>query len=158
MKIQPKNLPVAQCVGFKVLLTQNKRKSFRKHLCTSWKVTEVGLIFFSVDVTMKLYFFLRPTCAADRSGMCHFPQFCLGQLYPKLDRKGSTLRFQKAFCLTLPVPCISETCIEIKIKLNFHFHTSFKAFIKPFEASQRSVKIKISLNFFLFVRDWDGKG
>ena len=121
---------------------QNKR-SFCKHLSTSWKVTEVGLIFFSVEVTMKSYFFLRPTCAADRSGMCHLPQFCLSQLYPKLDGKGSTLRFQKVFYLTLPVPCISETCIEIKIKLNFHFHTTFKAFIKPFETPQRSVKIKI---------------
>ena len=30
--------------------------------------------------------------------------------------------------------------------------------IKPFEAPQRSVKIKIKLNFFsLFVRDWDGR-
>ena len=42
--------------------------------------------------------------------------------------------------LTLNVPCISESCIEIKIKLNFYFHTSlwclkrfYKAFIKPFE-------------------------
>ena len=26
--------------------------------------------------------------------------------------------------LTLPVLCISESCIEIKIKLNFYFHTS----------------------------------
>ena len=26
--------------------------------------------------------------------------------------------------LTLPVPCISESCIEIKIKLNFYFQTS----------------------------------
>ena len=25
--------------------------------------------------------------------------------------------------LTLNVPCISESCIEIKIKLNFYFHT-----------------------------------
>ena len=25
---------------------------------------------------------------------------------------------------TLPVPCISESCIEIEIKLNFYFHTS----------------------------------
>ena len=33
---------------------------------------------------------------------------------------------------TLPVLCISESCIEMK-----------KAFIKPFEAPQRSVKIKI---------------
>ena len=30
--------------------------------------------------------------------------------------------------------------------------------IKPFEAPQRSVKIKIKLNFFsLFARDWDGR-
>ena len=26
--------------------------------------------------------------------------------------------------LTLLVPCISESCIEIKSKLNFYFHTS----------------------------------
>ena len=26
--------------------------------------------------------------------------------------------------LTLPLPCISESCIEMKIKLNFYFHTS----------------------------------
>ena len=39
-----------------------------------------------------------------------------------------------------------------KIKLNFYFHTSLwcfkKAFIKPFEASQKSVKIKIYPNFY----------
>ena len=56
-----------------------------------------------------------------------------------------------------PVPFISESCIEIKIKLNFYFHTSLwclkrfyegllKALIKPFEAPQRSVK-KINLIF-----------
>ena len=59
--------------------------------------------------------------------------------------------------LTLKDLFISESCIEIKIELNFYFHTSlwclkgfygglmeaFKAFIKPFEASQRSMKIKI---------------
>ena len=36
--------------------------------------------------------------------------------------------------LTLNVPCISESYIEIKIKLNFYFHTSLwglKALIKP---------------------------
>ena len=26
--------------------------------------------------------------------------------------------------LTLPTPCISQSCIEIKIKLNFYFLTS----------------------------------
>ena len=45
--------------------------------------------------------------------------------------------------LTLSVP-ISDK--EKKIKLHFYFHTSF--FIKPFEAAQRSVKIKIQLNFY----------
>ena len=56
----------------------------------------------------------------------------------------------KSFCLTkldffdIQIP----SYIEIKIK----------ASIKPFQAPQRSVKIKIYLNFFLFVRDWDGKG
>ena len=52
--------------------------------------------------------------------------------------------------LTLPVPIPDE---EKKMKLNFYFHTSFwssksfmtalKAFIKPYEAPQISVKIKI---------------
>ena len=47
-----------------------------------------------------------------------------------------------------------------KINLNFYFHTSlgasegfmkaFKAFIKPFEAPQRSVKIKIHVNFYFY--------
>ena len=31
--------------------------------------------------------------------------------------------------LNLNVPCISEGCIEIKIKLNFYFHTSFSHFL-----------------------------
>ena len=35
------------------------------------------------------------------------------------------LRKDYAFPLTLPVgPCISESCIGIKIKLNFYFYTS----------------------------------
>ena len=37
--------------------------------------------------------------------------------------------------LTLNVPCISESCIEMKIKLNFYFHTSLcasKGFMKAF--------------------------
>ena len=53
--------------------------------------------------------------------------------------------------LTLKVMCISESCIEIQIKLNvlwclkrfFVVPQTVKAFIKPFEAPQRSVKIKI---------------
>ena len=38
--------------------------------------------------------------------------------------------------LTLNVPHISKSCIEIKIK-------AFKVFIKPFQEPQRSVKIKV---------------
>ena len=69
-----------------------------------------------------------------------------------------------SFCITLivylslPVPCISESCIKIKTNLNFYFHTSlwclkkfyegFKS-LKPFEAPQKSVKIKIKLIFSL---------
>ena len=51
--------------------------------------------------------------------------------------------------LTLNVPCISESCVEIKIKFLFwHFSVMpqkvlWRPFIKPFEAPQRSVKIKI---------------
>ena len=33
------------------------------------------------------------------------------------------------------------------------FMKTFKAFIKPFEAPQKSVKIKIQIIFFFFVRD-----
>ena len=57
------------------------------------------------------------------------------------------------FLLTLPAPGISESYIEIKVKLDFFltllcraskgFMKVFKAFVKPFEAPQRSVKIKI---------------
>ena len=54
-----------------------------------------------------------------------------------------------------PAPCISNSCIKIKINLNFIF-TLFcgasKSF-KPFKAPQKCEN-KISL----LVRDWDGKG
>ena len=63
------------------------------------------------------------------------------------------------YYITLPVPYISGSCSKTKIYLNFYFHTSlwrlkgfmkaFKVFIKPFEAPQRSVKIKIYVNFSL---------
>ena len=45
-------------------------------------------------------------------------------------------------CLALHVPIPDE---EKQIKLNFYFHffVALKAFIKPFEAPQKSVKIKI---------------
>ena len=56
--------------------------------------------------------------------------------------------FEYMIYLSLPVPCISESCIKIKIKLNFYFDTSLwclKRFL-PFEAPQRSVKIKIEVS------------
>ena len=58
---------------------------------------------------------------------------------------------------TLSYPCISESCIKIKINLNFYFHNSlwclkrsyegFKAIIKPLEVPQRSEKIKFKFIF-----------
>ena len=52
----------------------------------------------------------------------------------------------EGFMLTLNVVCISQSYIEIKINLNFNFTLicgASKAFMKPFEAPQRRVKIKI---------------
>ena len=70
--------------------------------------------------------------------------------------------------LTLLAPCVSESYLKIKINLNFYFALlcgaskgfmkASKAFIKPFERPQRSVKIKILINFSFFVGDRDGKG
>ena len=67
--------------------------------------------------------------------------------------------YKKFLKINKPFPsrAFLENCTEIKIKLNFYFHTSlwcwkcfikaffikvFKALLKPFEAPQRSVKIK----------------
>ena len=62
-------------------------------------------------------------------GLSETRYYCLGERGPS---KG-------IFMITLAVPCISEGCIEIKIKFLFsHFFV-----VKPFEAPQRSVKIKI---------------
>ena len=46
------------------------------------------------------------------------------------------------FDLTLPVSCVSESFIEIKIKLNFIF-TILSGVLKGFFHKKRSVKIKI---------------
>ena len=35
--------------------------------------------------------------------------------------------------VTLPFSCISESCIEIKIKLNFYFHTSLSCLKRFYE-------------------------
>ena len=49
-------------------------------------------------------------------------------------------------CLTLKDPSISESCIEIKIELNFYFHTFIFSFMKAFKAFKSE-----------FVRIWFGK-
>ena len=67
--------------------------------------------------------------------------------------------------LTLNDPCISESCIKIKIKLNFYFHTLLRClkrfyeglFHKTFCGTTKKCENE-KLIFFLFVRDWDGKG
>ena len=35
------------------------------------------------------------------------------------------LASEKNFCLTLTAPCITKSCIKIKINLTFYFHTTF---------------------------------
>ena len=35
--------------------------------------------------------------------------------------------------LTLPAPCISGSCIKIKINLNFYFHTSLQCLKRFYE-------------------------
>ena len=51
--------------------------------------------------------------------------------------------------LTILAPCISESCIQIKLIVTLLCGASkgsmeaFQAFIKPFETPKRSVKIKI---------------
>ena len=65
-----------------------------------------------------------------------------------------TRQDQSSLVLTFPALCISEIFIKMKIKFLFsHFFAvpqkAFKAFLKPFEAPQRSVKIKIWVNFSL---------
>ena len=72
--------------------------------------------------------------------------------------KWNKVKKQNRLNLTLPASCISESCMKIKINLIFIFTflcgaskgymKAFKAFIKPFKASQRSVKIKNEVRFF----------
>ena len=55
--------------------------------------------------------------------------------------------------LTLPALCISESCIKMKITEIFIFILlcgASKSFIKALKAPQRSVKIKILVNFLSF--------
>ena len=70
--------------------------------------------------------------------------------------------------LTLKDPFISERCIEIKIELNFYFHTSLwclKRFYeglwglrKTFWGTTKNCENKNLTLFFHFVQDWTVKG
>ena len=67
--------------------------------------------------------------------------------------------------LTLPAPFISESCIEIKINLNFYFHTSLWCLKRFYEGVHKTVwgttkkyENKNLNYFFLFVRDRGGNG
>ena len=65
--------------------------------------------------------------------------------------KGNFVFF-KAFVRhtsTLPAPCISESCIKIKINLNFYFHTSLWCLKRPSSSRIGTVRIKVSFMFFL---------
>ena len=103
----------------------------RRHHSRVWTTQSQGNVAFLIIY----HFCCRPVSIAT----CPSRLVCEG--YPENNL---------IYVLTLPAPCISESCIK-KNYLKF-FHTSlwclkrmkaFKAFIKPFEAPQRSVKIKI---------------
>ena len=57
-----------------------------------------------------------------------FPLYCIQNLNSKPRHKTKPTPIYSEyfflFLLTLPVPCISESCIEIKLKLYFYFHSS----------------------------------
>ena len=62
--------------------------------------------------------------------------------------KENPIRFQ----LTFPVPCISESCIEIKIKLNFYFHTSLCVVLQKvlWRSLSMDYDCHISLKYLVF--------
>ena len=63
----------------------------------------------------------------------------------------STFSFSKSH-LILPAPCISENCIEIKIKLNFYLYTSLWCLERFYE------DLKIKLNCYFHTSLWSSKG
>ena len=59
--------------------------------------------------------------------------------------------------LTLPTPWISESCIKMKINLNFYFHTSswcLKGLHKTFWGTTKKCENKNLREFFPFVRNF----
>ena len=75
----------------------------------------------------------------------------------RLDRVSKDLRPRNSLSFSaIKVPCISESYIEVKIKLIFYFHTSLWWPLKKiFAPPQRSVKI---FNFIFFSSSWIGTG
>ena len=62
--------------------------------------------------------------------------------YKDLDK---TLQSSMVPLLTLNIPCISESCVEIKIKLNFCFHTflwCLKGLQKTFQGTTKKCENK----------------
>ena len=73
-------------------------------------------------------------------------KYCFQQTnkYAKFNAMNVGARRQiSLLLLSVPAPCISESCIKIKISLNFYFHTSLWCFKRFLKAPQRNVKIKI---------------
>ena len=64
--------------------------------------------------------------------------------------------------LTLPAPCIFESCIKIKINLNFHFHISLWCFKRFYEGLWSMLKPPLweCINIWEFINllvDWTNK-
>ena len=57
-----------------------------------------------------------------------------GHLKTKSSVKSNASKY-----ITLPVPCISENCIEIKIKLNFYYHTSLLCLKRFYEGLMKAL-------------------
>ena len=55
---------------------------------------------------------------------------------------------RKPYVLNLLAPCISESCIEIKINLNFYFHTSLWCLKRFHEGFSENKNFKL-IFFFL---------
>ena len=74
--------------------------------------------------------------------------FCFFYGFSEIGYVYSVFVFNKLI-LTPPDPCIPESSIKsINLKFPFlHIFVVLEAFIKPFEAPQISVKIKIQVNF-----------
>ena len=89
--------------------------------------------------------------------MFQFLEICWYDPDRNMTQIGRSIVYLAQHLLTLPAPCISESFVKMEINLIFFFALvcavwkgfmkPFNAFIKPFEAPQRSVKIKNQVNF-----------